>query len=148
MADFKLYGGTPPATTSAGVMTQGLGFPLREVELEASPAASEVHVTFGRNGNVLQDRFLEFGSVVAAPWLPHKPGTIIFVTISQDANTASEIGILVNGVVVETVPINSMITLHEMSVPVEQLDTVQVKNKASGAAIRDVVVSLIIRSTP
>lgn len=32
MADFKLLGGTDPATQPLGQMTQGLGFPLRDVD--------------------------------------------------------------------------------------------------------------------
>jgi len=36
MADFKLLGGTDPVGSSLGVMTQGLGFPLRDVEPSTS----------------------------------------------------------------------------------------------------------------
>lgn len=47
MSDFKLYGGAPPASDPAGVMTQGIGFPLREVDLTASPGLiSASDVTF------------------------------------------------------------------------------------------------------
>jgi hypothetical protein len=35
MAEFKLIGGTDPVVTSGGPMTQGLGWPLHEVELSA-----------------------------------------------------------------------------------------------------------------
>lgn len=36
MADFKILGGTDPATNVVGQMTQGLGFPLREVDETAT----------------------------------------------------------------------------------------------------------------
>lgn len=41
MADFfKLFGGTDPAITNLGDMTQGIGFPLRPVEGEAAVAVT------------------------------------------------------------------------------------------------------------
>lgn len=41
MADFKLYGADDPiADNSAGVMTQGIGFPLRQVEVDPAPVGT------------------------------------------------------------------------------------------------------------
>jgi hypothetical protein len=39
---FKILGGTDPATSSLGLMTQGLGFPLRPVEPAVSAGAVQV----------------------------------------------------------------------------------------------------------
>jgi len=46
MADFKILGGTDPVNQSLGVMTQGLGFPLRDVE--PSTAGGPVNVVVER----------------------------------------------------------------------------------------------------
>ena len=54
MADFKLLGGTDPVNQSLGQMTQGLGFPLRDVE----PS------TAGGAVNVVVERMLDAASFV------------------------------------------------------------------------------------
>ena len=55
MADFKLLGGTDPVNQSLGVMTQGLGFPLREVE----PAVSGGAVTVVVQNALSADSFVD-----------------------------------------------------------------------------------------
>ena len=56
MADFKLLGGTDPVLQSLGKMTQGLGFPLRDVEPSTSGGSVTVLVQNAIAANSFDDQ--------------------------------------------------------------------------------------------
>ena len=56
MADFKLLGGTDPVGSSLGVMTQGLGFPLRDVEPSTSGGPVTIVTETAINASSFEDQ--------------------------------------------------------------------------------------------
>lgn len=92
MADFKIYGGTSPVVSSLGKMTQGIGFPLRDVEDEDRISISTREVMRGASFVTQQPSStdspitVEFGGAQSVDEFDLSVGGIITCKIAGEYN--------------------------------------------------------------
>ena len=175
MADFKLCGGARTSGDPAGVMTQGIGFPLAEVDLTASPGRiSAADVTFGdpQLDNVAKaltylllvsretsvtltggsvnagNPYLEIGGVSTEDtgWINTGVGLIVQMTIGRVDVDTSTLELLVNGSVVqEFETTDEKVAFTGLQIPLTDLDMVSVRKKAGAASLTNVVVTMVVK---
>jgi hypothetical protein len=147
----KIVAGSGDEVSAADVRTAIPGYSnianVAEFLLALAVLSGQVSVVFGRNNITPPGQLLDFGSVQGASWIAPGDTLIASIGISRGDTDLTSLEILVNGVVEAAVPSSSLKSFQLLSIPLSQLDAVQVRNVAGGGVVTDVAVSLIIKST-